>query len=231
MAQGTYGAGSGCAAPVPTLLSATPGHHQVTVAWSAEHGADPQVTGYRLYYDQAGKEQLVAEIGLLTTYTDLDLSDGEEYCYEVTSAYPACESGLSNTLCATPQPGGGPGLSVLAIETGYFEGKGKNKVWVPATTFSPGDSVVLRALVVDESGLPLAGAVVDLDLNGPESNAVTSQPSSAAGLAAAAWRTSAPNKQGQGGTPVGSYTATTVNVTLDGYTWDSVATSVTFDLE
>jgi hypothetical protein len=100
---GTVGGGGGCTAPVPTLLSATTGNRQVTITWSDEHTADPDVIGYEIYYDQAGKAQLLASVGLTTTYTDSGLRKGVEYCYKVTTRYDAsCESGFSNILCATP---------------------------------------------------------------------------------------------------------------------------------
>jgi FtsP/CotA-like multicopper oxidase with cupredoxin domain len=88
-----------CAAPTPTLLTAVPADGQVTITWSDEHTADTNVTGYNVYYDNA---QLVADAGLTTTYTDTGLTNGQEYCYEVTSYYATCESGFSNILCATP---------------------------------------------------------------------------------------------------------------------------------
>jgi hypothetical protein len=104
MAQSIYGASSGCSAPSPDLVSAQSGHTQVTLTWSDEHSADPAVQGYNVYYDQAGKAQLVAEIGLNTTYTDTGLTNGIEYCYKVTSFYDVtCESGFSNIICATPE--------------------------------------------------------------------------------------------------------------------------------
>jgi FtsP/CotA-like multicopper oxidase with cupredoxin domain len=88
-----------CAAPTPTLETAVPADGQVTLTWSDE-SADPNVIGYNVYYDNA---QLVADAGLNTTYTDTGRTNGQEYCYEVTSYYDAtCESGFSNILCATP---------------------------------------------------------------------------------------------------------------------------------
>jgi hypothetical protein len=67
-------------------------------------------------------------------------------------------------------------------------------------------------------------------ISGPENATVTSEPSDANGIAEASWRTSAPKKNGSGGTTPGSYTATTSDVTATGYTWDGVATSAGFEL-
>jgi hypothetical protein len=40
-----------------------------------------------------------------------------------------------------------------------------------------------------------------------------------------------PNKKGVGGTTLGTYTATTTNVTATGYTWDGVMTNSTFTIQ
>ncbi len=101
MAQAGWGAAPPpCTAPVPELLSAEGAHRQVVLTWSDEHTGDPNVTGYGVFYDQAGKYQLVAEIGATATFTDTGLTPGESYCYRVASAYDGCQSAMSNALCA-----------------------------------------------------------------------------------------------------------------------------------
>jgi hypothetical protein len=61
MAQATFGTPpTPCNAPTPTLQSAVPSSQTVTLTWSDE-SADPNVIGYKVYYDQAGKAQLVAD--------------------------------------------------------------------------------------------------------------------------------------------------------------------------
>jgi len=118
MASTSWGdATGGCDVPTPTMLSATPGDGQVVVAWH-ELPAEPAIDGYRLFYDQAGKAQLVADLDAVqSSYTDPGLTNSQEYCYKVTSyigveengnydPVSGCESGFSNILCATPaQPG------------------------------------------------------------------------------------------------------------------------------
>ena len=49
-------------------------------------------------------------------------------------------------------------------------------------------------------------------------------------MAEAKWQTTKPTKRG-GGTPKGTYTATTTNVTATGYTWDGLRTSTTFTIQ
>jgi hypothetical protein len=222
----------GCTAPTPTLLSATPSHTEVTLSWSNE--SDPNVARYRLYYDQAGKAQLVAEVGpLTTTYTDTGLTNGVEYCYKLTSYYDAtCESGFSNILCAIPTNQGqaGPGAGVSSMETGIYTGKGNSQTFGIQTTFSAGDTVVIRAQVLDKSGNPVSNATVGIVIGGPGTVNLNSNPSDAGGWAEATWSTKAPGKRNPG-TTAGTYAATTSNITASGYNWDGVTTSTTFAIQ
>jgi hypothetical protein len=103
MAQASTGGGPPpCTPPVPTLVSAAPSAGQVTLTWSDEHASDSSVVGYTVYYDQAGKSQLVAQVGKTTTHVDTGLTSGQTYCYKVTARYAACESGPSAVKCAKP---------------------------------------------------------------------------------------------------------------------------------
>jgi hypothetical protein len=219
---------------VPTLLSAVPGHSEATLTWSDEHtGTD--VTGYTVYYDQAGKSQFIESVGLVTSYLDTGLTNGQEYCYMVTATTASCESGFSNVLCAIPNAQGQLQAGVSQLLTGRYEktGKGKNQtiVFVEATDFSAGNTVVLRAQVVDgDTGLPLANAVVTMDIAGPEATVLTSSPSGGDGIAEAQWTTQAPGKKGKPGTTPGTYTATVTSLTLAGYDWDGVPIQVSFTI-
>jgi hypothetical protein len=234
MAQSAVGGTPSCTAPTPTLLSATPGNTEVALAWSDE-SADPDVAGYKVYYDQAGKAQLVADITdpTATTFTDTGLTNGVEYFYKVTSYYDAtCESGFSEILSAIPtnqgqatEPAG-----VLIMETGIYTGKGNNRTFTLQTIFAPGDDVVIRAYVEDVTGLPVADATVDLLITGPESLTLVTGPSDAAGMAEATWNTQAP-KRNNPGTLTGDYTVEVKGITAAGYHWDGVTTSTTFTIQ
>jgi hypothetical protein len=101
--------GAPCGAPAPTLLEARSGNRQVSLAWSDEHSGGSAVTGYAVSYDQAGKSQLLAEVGPVTSYTDSGLVNGQQYCYSVTSRTATCASAPSNVLCAVPVKAGGKG--------------------------------------------------------------------------------------------------------------------------
>jgi len=219
-----------CDAPVPTLLSATPGDQQVTLIWSDEHSGNPAVTGYRVYYDQADKVQLLAEVGLTTSFVDTGLVNGVPYRYLVTSTTADCESAYSNVLEATPAPGSTMPFGVDSLVTGFYSGNGRLRTFNESQTFAPGDDVVVRAHVVDATGTPVAGAVVEIQITGSEGTVLTTGSSEASGIAEATWKTTAP-KRAQPGTPVGAYDATTINVILDGYSWDGVMTSTSFTLQ
>jgi len=240
MASTTWGTPPGaCEATTPTLLSATPGDKQVIATWQEIPG-NPAITGYRLYYDQAGKAQLVVDkdcsAGSCNSYTDTSLTNGQQYCYKVTSYTATCESGFSTILCAIPtQPGQVQQVGVSALQTGQWvtTGKGKNisTTFTLGSSFTQGDGVVIRATVLDDTGTAVPNATVVIDITGPETHTgLTTGPSDANGIAELTWQTQAPNKRGQGGTATGIYTATTSGVTATGYTWDGVATSVGFSV-
>lgn len=92
-----------CDPPVPTLYPPVPDTKKLTLTWSDESG-DDSILGYRLYYDQAGKSLLVAEIDnpAITTFIDTGLLGGVPHCYKVSSYTEECESGFSDILCGTP---------------------------------------------------------------------------------------------------------------------------------
>jgi hypothetical protein len=237
MTSTTWGDAQQCQAPVPTLSTATPGDKQVTVTWEEIPG-DPYLAGYRLYYDQAGKAQLIVDLPQpADTYTDTGLTNGQEYCYKVTSYYDAtCESGFSNIICAIPNNQGQARVGVGNLETGLYQKTGKGKsatiTFVPTTDFNQGDGVVIRALVLDQTTqLPVQNGTVEIDISGPETVGVTTGPSDGNGIAEVTWQTQKPNKKGVGGTAPGSYAATTTNVTAAGYTWDGVMTNTTFTIQ
>ena len=222
-----------CTATAPTLKSATPGNAEVNLNWTAEDSID--IVGYKVYYDQAGKSQFVADVGAATSFPDTGLTNGSEYCYKVTSYTADCESDFSNIVCAVPNNLGQAKVGT-SLATGRYEttGKGKTKVitFVTTSSFSVGDEVTIRATVLDEAtGLPVPNATVNIDITGPQAASLTTGPSDGNGVAEATWQTQAPNRKGQGGTTPGSYTATTTDVTASGYTWDGVMTATAFNLQ
>jgi hypothetical protein len=246
MAQATVGTppnGGSCNPPssAPVISSASPSSNQVTLTWLAVTGG---ADGYKVYYDQTGKAQLVANVGNTTTYTDTGLTNGNEYCYKIT-AYNICdsqtlESAFSNIECATPQATGQNTLAdVESVQTGYYvtTGKGPNKTttFTLTNSFQAGDGVVIRAYVKDDSGQPVSNASVDIAITGKETVSLTAGPSDDAGLAEVTWSTSTPNRKGTGGTTPGTYNATATNVTGGGIIYSAELTpsdaSVTFTIQ
>jgi len=190
-------------------------------------------TGYKVYYDQAGKAQLIADAGNTTTHLDTGLTNGVEYCYKVTGYDTVCESGFSNILCAIPTNQGQATdpAGVSTLETGIYTGMGQNRTFTLQTTFNPGDDVVIRTYVLDNvTGLAIADATVDLLITGPESLTLVTGPSDAIGMAEVSWNTQAP-KRNNLGTASGEYTAQVANVTAAGYHWDGVQTSTQFTIQ
>jgi hypothetical protein len=243
MASVTWGTPPGqCNSTTPTMTNANAGDKQVSLNWQEIPG-DPDVIGYKLYYDQAGKAQLVADMmcppssqATCTSYTDTGLTNGEQYCYKATSYSTACESDFSNILCAIPTQ---PGQAILAgvvepIQTGKWvtQGKGKNATteFVLTTAFVQGDAVVIQVSVQDEGGAPIPDATVTIAISGPETVNLTTGPSDASGVAEASWNTRSPNKKGVGGTAIGGYTTTISGVTASGFVWDQILTSTTFTI-
>jgi hypothetical protein len=220
-----------CDPPAPDLLSTETASGQVTINWTDEHTADDAVLGYTVYYDQADKSQFLADIvgpDPETSFTDTGLVNGQQYCYKVTSKYETCESEFSNILCATPEAPGQVTVpaGVASIETGFYSGKGKSRTFNSLTLFAQGAEVIFRAKVLDESGAPVEGTTVDLSITGESSTNISTGTSDVAGIAEGSWKTTTR----KGGTPLGTYTATTTGVTATGYEWDSVETSTTFEI-
>ena len=98
-----------CATPgTPQNLMATGAKRKVDLTWDAVNPAPP--SGYRVYYDQAGKLQFVGTTAN-AQYTDTGLTPDRQVCYAVTS-WNDCEnigqvdtgeeSAASNVSCATP---------------------------------------------------------------------------------------------------------------------------------
>lgn len=102
---------------------------------------------------------------------------------------------------------------------------------VIVVAFSQGDEIIMILPVTDSDGVPIEGATVEVAVLGPASVNLTSNPTDMDGVTEVAWATDAPNKKGNGGTPVGSYTAALSGVLANGYTWDGQANAVTFILQ
>jgi hypothetical protein len=137
-------------------------------------------------------------------------------------------SGPATVVVSVLPVGGANTVAAESVTTGLIVGKGNSETFVAQGSFLQGDEVVLRILVRDGNGSPIEGAIVALLISGPETADLTSSGSGPDGVAEARWKTSAPRRNGQGGTATGDYVATTISITADGYTWDGVPTSAAF---
>jgi hypothetical protein len=230
-----------CTPPIPTLDQIQQASQAVTLTWFDEHTAVTQDAQwpaganfyYRVYYDQEGKAQFVADIpdpGVTgaVSFTDSGLTNGMTYCYKVTSWYDLngdgmldpiteCESGFSNILCAVPSETTVSSMGVSSLLT------------TPGTVFAQGDLVTFEAVVVDDGAQPVPGATVNLAITGPMSLSLVAI-SDSNGIATAEWQTI---KRGRNKTPQGTYTVTVTNVTTTDptYVWDGVQTSRIFTIQ
>jgi hypothetical protein len=116
----------------------------------------------------------------------------------------------------TPPPPSDELVGVTSLQTGLYSGTG--------------DEVTLLAQVADGSGQPVAGATVTVAVTGPESVTLSGS-SESSGQVELSWQTQAPNRQGQGGTTPGTYSATVSEVAATGYLWDGTQRSTTFTLQ
>jgi hypothetical protein len=221
----------------PVLSEALADDKKVTLNWPAL--TDANVVGYSVFYDQAGKAQWIADSGCVSgqcSYTDLNLTNDQTYCYKLSARAEGCASEFSNILCATPrQPGQQQTAGVTELVTGKWvkQGKGKTatETFVLSATFLQGDSVVFRAQLTDEAGLPVRNATFDIEISGPSSASITSASSDNDGMAGASWNTQAPNRKGQGGTAAGVYTATVSGLAAGGYSWNGEIVQVSVTIE
>jgi fibronectin type 3 domain-containing protein len=88
----------------PLSLGASAGSSQVALSWSAPlSNGGSAITSYRIYRGNSlGGETLLTTIGNLLTYTDLAVTNGQTYYYQVAAVNSVGESGLSNEASATP---------------------------------------------------------------------------------------------------------------------------------
>ncbi len=101
----------------PTGLAATPGNSQVILTWSAP-GSDggATITNYRIHRGlSSGAEAFLVQIGNALTHTDLGLTNGVPYYYEVSAVNSVGEGPLSNEASATPATVPTEPLNLLAF--------------------------------------------------------------------------------------------------------------------
>ena len=122
---------------------------------------------------------------------------------------------MTSAIWGTPPAGVEIGVS--NVTTGYYQvtGKGNNQAitFVATSDIPVGEVVIIRSVVTDGNGDPVSGAIVRSAISDPANATVISGSSDENGIAEAEWQTSAPKKNGTGGTATGSYTVTTSDFT------------------
>ncbi len=161
------------------------------------------------------------------------LAEGE-HTIEVQSA--TASGARSNIITVYVESQQLPLVGVGTPTTGKYvtTGTKKNKVttFTGTSTFTQGEGIVIRVRVTDvTTQAPVPNATAQITISGPQSVVLTSGPSGSDGTVEVQWNTSAPNRRGVGGTPLGSYTATATDVTATGYSWNGTRAYVGFTLQ
>jgi fibronectin type 3 domain-containing protein len=88
----------------PQLSSATRGNAQVSLTWAGpSSNGGTNLTGYNIYRGtSSGGETLLTTVGVVTSYTDTAVVNGQTYYYKVSAVNAVGESVRSNERSATP---------------------------------------------------------------------------------------------------------------------------------
>jgi hypothetical protein len=119
---------------------------QVTLAWDAN--SEPDLSGYKLYYGTSpGTYPNVMSLGLVTTYTVTNLTDGVAYYFALTALdTEGFESGKSNEVSYTPPASQFTlSLSKSGTGTGTVTGTGISCGTDCSEAYNAGTSVSLTA--------------------------------------------------------------------------------------
>ena len=87
----------------PVITSATPSDGQVVLVWTSPDDGGADITGYVIYRGtEAGAETELTELGIVLTYTDNGLTNGQTYFYTVSAVNGVGEGAHSNEVSTTP---------------------------------------------------------------------------------------------------------------------------------
>lgn len=104
----------------PTLTAAA-GNASVDLTWTTPANGGSSITGFTIYRGTtAGSETRHADAGLLTSFRDVNVSNGRTYSYRVSATNAIGEGPLSNGVAVVPQPVTAPrgGTIVFTFDDG-----------------------------------------------------------------------------------------------------------------
>jgi subtilase family serine protease len=140
----------------PQNLKATAGNAQLTLSWSApSSNGGFAITNYNIYRGTAsGGETLLTTLGNVLAYTDMAVTNGQTYYYQITAVNSIGESSRSNEASATPSTVKTLGVTVATDKATYSRG---SYVYVTVTvkdsiTGNPLQGVSVKVTVYYPSG-------------------------------------------------------------------------------
>jgi len=88
----------------PRSLEATASNRLITLSWlPPSDSGGTSITNYKIYRgSSSNNETFFTTVGNVTTYTDTELIEGQEYYYKVSAVTAVGEGGLSNEAKASP---------------------------------------------------------------------------------------------------------------------------------
>jgi hypothetical protein len=116
----------------PANIQATAGDRRIALSWAASPGA----VGYNIYRATASGQEVIIAAGVsATSYSDINLTDGATYYYQVSTVNAGGEGPRSREVSATPQ-GAVPAPLIIGHAT-------------PDSTATSGSTVTAQAQVVN----------------------------------------------------------------------------------
>src|SRR2546427_1301593 len=160
----------------PQSLQATGGNAKVTLSWQVpSSNGGSAITSYKIYKStSSGTEVYLTTRGNVTSYTDLAVTNGNTYFYQVTALNSVGESPRSNEASATPGT-----TATQAISLNPSTGPRGTTVTVTGTNFSHNSAIT--AVTYDGTTVITTPAIITTNSTGGFS-ATFAVPSSTAGL-------------------------------------------------
>src|SRR3989475_1301486 len=209
----------------PQNLQATGGNARVTLSWQVpSSNGGSAITSYKIYKStSSGTEVYLTTRGNVTSYTDLAVTNGNTYFYQVTALNSVGESPRSNEASATPGT-----TATQAISLNPSTGPRGTTVTVTGTNFSHNSAIT--AVTYDGTTVITTPAIITTNSTGGFS-ATFAVPSSTAGLHTVSAQDASSNSASAQFTvttssislnPTSGPTGTTINISGNNFVANSV---------